>query len=73
MAKKKIMYMGYTIEKFLDRYECREDGMWASANTIDGVKKLIARHVFYKQYAAWKKTGDPHCKEIADEAWLVIR
>jgi len=67
-----MSYMGYTIKKYLDRFECREDGMWASADTLDGVKKMIARHVFYKAYAAWKKTGDPYCKKIADEAWLVF-
>lgn len=65
-----MMYMGYEIKKCLDRYECRQDGIYASALTPDGVKKFIDRHIWDKAYAAWQKTGEREYMDRAYEAWI---
>ena len=70
--KKIMMYMGYEIIQLFGRYEVHEKDMIASALTLDGIKKMIARHVWEKAYAAWKKTGDPKYLYEADKAWIAI-
>ena len=65
-----MMYMGYEIMQLFGYYEVHQDGLNAAALTLDGIKKMIAKHVCGKAYAEYKKTGDIRYLHEADKAWI---